>query len=83
MKRLLLFVFGLIILAPPAYAQSTAALIEQALAAASPRAGEGAAVIKWNADYTYETLKERIARGPVELEEIDVINEKRRASRNT
>ena len=58
MKRLLLFVFGLIILAPPAYAQSTAALIEQALAAASPRAREGAAVIKWNADYTYETLKE-------------------------
>ena len=41
-----------------AYAQTTAETIERALAAAPGRAREGAAVIKWNADRTYETLKE-------------------------
>ena len=58
MKRIMLLVFCLTILSPPAYAQSDADLIQQALAAAARRAQEAAAVIKWNADYTYETLKE-------------------------
>ena len=57
MKRLMLLVFGLTTLSAPAYAQSDTALIEQALAAAARRAQEAAAVIKWNADYTHETLK--------------------------
>ncbi len=39
-------------------AQATAEAIDRALAAAPRRAREGAGVIKWNADYTYETLKE-------------------------
>ena len=38
--------------------QSAAASIEQALGAAPEGAREGAAVIKWKADHTYETLKE-------------------------
>ena len=58
MNRLMLVVFGLTILSPPAYAQSDTELIEQALGAAPRRAQEAAAVIKWNVDYTYETLKE-------------------------
>ncbi len=58
MKRLMLHVVGLTTFALPVYAQSDAALIEQALAAAPGRAREAAAVIKWNADYTYETIKE-------------------------
>jgi serine/threonine protein kinase len=35
------------------------------------------------AHYEGETLTERVARGPLELEEIGVINEERRASWNT
>ena len=58
MKRLMLLVLGLTTLSPSAYAQSDAELIEQALTAAPRRAQEAAVVIKWNADYTYETLKE-------------------------
>ncbi len=58
MKRFMLLVFGLTTLSPSAYAQSDAELIEQALTAAPRRAQEAAVVIKWNADYTYETLKE-------------------------
>ena len=57
MKRLMLLVFGLTTLSAPAYAQSDGDLIDQALAAAPGRAREAAAVIKWNADYTHETLK--------------------------
>lgn len=39
-------------------AQSAQETIERALAAAPSRARDGAAVIRWNADHTYETLKE-------------------------
>ena len=35
------------------------------------------------AQYEGETLKARIGRGPLELEELNVINEERRASWNT
>lgn len=58
MKRVILLALGLTALTSAAYAQSNAELIEEALAAAPGRAREGAAVIKWNADHTYETLKE-------------------------
>ena len=60
MKRMVLIVLGLAALAfsSSVYAQTNAEIIERALTAAPGRAREGAAVIKWNADYTYETLKE-------------------------
>jgi hypothetical protein len=59
MHRMTVLLFCAALSVPTAgYAQSTAAQIEQALAAAPERAREGAAVIKWKADHTYETLKE-------------------------
>ena len=60
MKRMVLIVLGLSALAfsSRVHAQTNADLIERALTAAPGRAREGAAVIKWNPDYTYETLKE-------------------------
>ena len=58
MKHIILIVVGVVSIQTSANAQTTAETIERALAAAPRRAREGAAVIKWNADYTYETLKE-------------------------
>ena len=55
MKSFILAVVCLLTVSVTAHAQSA---IETALAAAPARAREGATVIKWNADYTYETLKE-------------------------
>ena len=50
--------FGALAFTSSVYAQSNAQIIEGALSAAPRRAREGAAVIKWNADYTYTTIKE-------------------------
>ncbi|MCH6547274.1 MAG: hypothetical protein IH798_02405 [Gemmatimonadetes bacterium] len=58
MKHIILVVVGVVSIQASANAQTAAETIERALAAAPRRAREGAAVIKWNADYTYETLKE-------------------------
>lgn len=58
MKHIILVVVGVVSIQASANAQTTAETIERALAAAPGRARESAAVIKWNADYTYETLKE-------------------------
>ena len=58
MKRIILIILGVLAVSTSGLAQTTAELIERALAAAPGRAREGAAVIKWNADHTYETLKE-------------------------
>ena len=58
MTRLVLLVLGIAAAAIGAHAQSNAELIEGALAAAPVRARDAAAVIRWNADFTYETLKE-------------------------
>ena len=58
MKRIVLIVLGLLAVSISAYAQTTAEIIERALAAAPGRAREGTAVIRWNPDHTYETLKE-------------------------
>ena len=58
MKRIFLVVVGIFAIAPHSYAQSDAVLIEQALSAAPGRAGQNAAVIKWNADQTYTTIQE-------------------------
>ncbi len=58
MKRNVLIILGVLAVSTSAYAQTTAEIIERALAAAPGRASQGAAVIKWSADFTYETLKE-------------------------
>ena len=60
MKHMVLIVLGLAALtfSSSAYAQTNAEIIERALAAAPARSRDGAGVIKWNDDYTYETLKE-------------------------
>jgi hypothetical protein len=57
MKRMLLIVLGMVPLSSGAFAQTAAETIDRALAAAPRQMKEGAAVIKWNADFTYETLK--------------------------
>ena len=58
MQPITLIVLGVLAVSSGVYAQTAADTIERALAAAPRRAREGAAVIKWNAVYTYETLKE-------------------------
>ena len=58
MKRMFIFVLSVFAIAPNAYAQSDAELIEQALAAAPRRASDNASVVKWSADHTYNTIKE-------------------------
>ncbi|MCZ6754825.1 MAG: hypothetical protein O7E49_05895 [Gemmatimonadetes bacterium] len=58
MKHIILVVVAAVSIQATANAQTAAETIERALAAAPGRAREAAAVIKWNADYTYETLKE-------------------------
>jgi hypothetical protein len=57
MKRIAMFIFGLIVVSTCAAAQAPDAAIETALLAAPANLREGAAVIKWKSDYTYETLK--------------------------
>ena len=56
MKLQSTFVLSLIMLAVPAVAQSPSD-IETALKAAPARLKDNATVIKWKADYTYETLR--------------------------
>ena len=58
MKRIILAVFGMLAVAAGVEAQSNAQEIERALAPLNGRAREGAAVIRFNADQTYTTLKE-------------------------
>lgn len=59
MRRIVIAVMAAALLLPAsAEAQSAEETIERALAAAPARARDGATVIRWNADGTYETLKE-------------------------
>lgn len=58
MKRIMIAVVGVLAVAAGVEAQSAAQTIQQALAPLPERAREGATVIRWNADHTYETLKE-------------------------
>jgi hypothetical protein len=60
MKRVVPLVLGLALLfsSTSAYPQANAQMIEKALAAAPAQSSPGAGVINWNADYTWETLKE-------------------------
>ncbi len=59
MNRIILVAMTALMSVPlGAGAQSAEQEIERALAAAPPRAREGAMVIRWNADHTYDVLKE-------------------------
>jgi hypothetical protein len=57
MKRIVLFVLGVLAVSTTTFGQATEETIERALAAAPVRMREGATVIKWKPDNTYETLK--------------------------
>jgi hypothetical protein len=57
MMRMAMFLLGVIVVSTCAAAQVPDAAIETALLAAPANLREGAAVIKWKPDYTYETLK--------------------------
>jgi hypothetical protein len=57
MTRIVPIVLGVLAVSTSALAQTTAEVIERALAAAPRQMREGAAVIKWKPDFTYETLK--------------------------
>lgn len=58
MKRIVLSIIAVVGLPTSIEAQSVQEAIDKALAAAPARARADAAVIRWNADHTYETLKE-------------------------
>ena len=57
MKRVALLLLGVMAVSTSALAQAPAADIEKALLAAPANMKEGATVIKWKPDYTYETLR--------------------------
>jgi hypothetical protein len=58
MKGIVLAVIGVLALAPSAAAQLAEQSVERALFAAPATMREGATVVKWNADFTYDTVKE-------------------------
>lgn len=57
MKRIAMLALGVLLISISALAQEPDAAIEKALSAAPAQMRDGAAVIKWKADFTYETLK--------------------------
>jgi hypothetical protein len=57
MKGIALVVLSVLAASTSALAQAPADTIDKALAAAPANLREGAAVIKWKPDYTYDTLK--------------------------
>src|SRR6202158_1374568 len=58
MKRIAMFVLGVMVVSTYALAQAPDAAIETALLPAPATLRDGAAVIKWKADFTYETLRQ-------------------------
>jgi hypothetical protein len=58
MKRIMIAALAVVAAASQAEAQSNQQVIERAIAPLSARAAQGAAVIRWNADGSYATLKE-------------------------
>lgn len=58
MKQLVVAIFCILAIATVAFAQ-TSPEIEKALLPAPRNMKEGATVIKWKPDFTYETLKKR------------------------
>jgi hypothetical protein len=57
MKRLIPIALGMLAISIGVFAQTQAEVIDRALAAAPRQMRDGATVIQWKADYTYETLK--------------------------
>jgi hypothetical protein len=57
MRRIAPLVFGCLIAATPAFAQASPDAIDRALSAAPRQMRDGAMVIKWKADQTYDTLR--------------------------
>ena len=57
MKRIALLVLGVVAISTSALAQAPADAIDKALATAPANLREGATVIQWKPDYTYDTLK--------------------------
>ena len=57
MKRVVLIGIGLLAMSASTLAQAPAGNFDAALAAAPPQMRDGAMVIKWKADGTYETLR--------------------------
>lgn len=58
MKRMILAVVGVLSLSASAQAQTAAETIELAIEASPGRFGGDVTIIRWNADYTYETLEQ-------------------------
>ena len=57
MKRIVLAALGVLAVSSTTFAQTPDEAVEKALTAAPRNMKEGATVIKWKADYTYDTLK--------------------------
>ena len=57
MKRSVLIILGVLAVSTNPFAQTNDEVIERALSAAPRQMKEGATVIKWKADGTYDTLK--------------------------
>ena len=57
MTRIVPIAFGVLMVSTSALAQTPTANLDRALAAAPRQLREGAAVIKWKPDFTYDTLK--------------------------
>src|ERR1700712_1356146 len=57
MKRMIPIVFGVVVIAASASAQTPDDPIDKALAAAPRQMKEAATVIKWKPDFTYDTLR--------------------------
>src|SRR5882672_12477233 len=62
MKRIALFVLGVIVVSTSALAQAPDPAVETALAAAPANQREATTVIKWKPDFTYDTLKKGTSR---------------------
>ena len=62
MKRIALLVLGVMAVSTSALAQAPADAIATALAAAPANLREGATVVKWKPDFTYDTLKKGTSR---------------------
>src|SRR5258708_12214048 len=62
MKRLAVFVLGVMMVSTGALAQAPAPAVETPLLAAPANLREAATVIKWKPDFTYDTLKKGTGR---------------------
>lgn len=60
MKRIALFVLGLVAVSTSAFAQAPDPAVETASLAAPANLREGVTVVKWKADFTYDTLKKGV-----------------------